>query len=147
MSAAAAYTVVPFETAHVPEVFALWRACEGIGMQGETEAMVCECLRRSPGMSFVAIRDGRIAGAVLCTSDGRRGYLHHLAVAADARRLGIGRALAEAGAAVMRAQGLPRVHLFVLANNPGGLEFWRSLGWWVREDLVMMSRQLVPPGD
>lgn len=139
----AAFDVAPFTSADVPEVFALWRACEGIGLFGETEAMVCDCLARSPGLSFVARREGRIVGAVLCTSDGRRGYLHHLAVAADARRLGIGRALALRGLEVMRAQGLPKCHLFVLRDNPGGFEFWKQLGWVERDDLTMMSATLV----
>ncbi len=50
----AAFDVAPFTAADVAEVFALWRACEGIGLFGETEAMVCDCLARSPGLSFVA---------------------------------------------------------------------------------------------
>ncbi len=138
----AAFDVAPFVAADVPEVFALWRACEGIGLFGETEAMVCDCLARSPGLSFVARRAGRIVGAVLCTSDGRRGYLHHLAVAAGARRLGIGRALAERGRDAMREQGLPKCHLFVLRTNPDGFEFWKRLGWVTRDDLTMMSATL-----
>jgi ribosomal protein S18 acetylase RimI-like enzyme len=39
---------------------------------------------------------GVILGAVLCGNDGRRGYLHHLAVAAEWRRRGIGKALVRA---------------------------------------------------
>jgi len=141
-SEGAAFDVAPFTSADVPEVFALWRACEGLGLFGETEERVRDCLARSPGLSFVARRGGRIAGAVLCTSDGRRGYLHHLAVAADARRLGIGRALALRGIAVMREQGLPKCHLFVLRDNPDGLEFWKQLGWVTRDDVTMMSTTL-----
>ena len=38
-------------------------------------------LERNPGLSFVARDDlGHIAGAVLAGHDGRRGFLHHLAV-------------------------------------------------------------------
>ncbi len=142
MGSAAAFTLAPFGPAHVADAFALWRASEGIGLAGETPEIVAACLARSPGLSFVALREGRVVGAVLCTSDGRRGYLHHLAVEPECRRLGIGRALAEAGAAAMAAQGLPKVHLFVWRTNEPALRFWARIGWAERDDLVMMSRTL-----
>jgi ribosomal protein S18 acetylase RimI-like enzyme len=84
---------------------------------------------------------------VLCTSDGRRGYLHHLAVAADSRRLGIGRALAAAGLSAMTAQGLPKCHLFVWRTNAEAQAFWKRVGWVERDDIVMMSTTLAPPAE
>jgi ribosomal protein S18 acetylase RimI-like enzyme len=136
------YEILPFASADVDEVFALWSASEGIGLFGETPAIVRDCLARSPGLSFVARRTGQLAGAVLCTTDGRRGYLHHLAVAPAHRRAGIGRALAARGLAAMQAQGIPKCHLFVLATNAPALEFWSSLEWVERDDIVMMSKTL-----
>ena len=63
-------------------VFALWRRSEGVGLnESDTRAAIASFLRRNPRHSFIAEKQGRIIGAVLCGHDGRRGYLHHLAVA------------------------------------------------------------------
>lgn len=59
-------------------VIALWRRTEGVGLnESDTRRAITAYLRRNPKLSFVAEKDGRIIGAVLCGHDGRRGYLHH----------------------------------------------------------------------
>jgi len=58
------------------EVLALWKNTEGVGLDEGTDTHegVAAYLVRNPGLSFVARRDGKVAGAVLCGHDGRRGY-------------------------------------------------------------------------
>ena len=58
-----------------------WKSCKGIGLSSaDSKARVQGYLRQNPGMSSVAKYQKEIVGAVLCGHDGRRGYLHHLAV-------------------------------------------------------------------
>ncbi len=63
------------------EVYALWQRCEGVGLgSADSRPNIAAYLDRNPGMNFAA-RDGEtIVGAILCRHDGRRGYIHHLAV-------------------------------------------------------------------
>ena len=57
-------------------VIALWRRTEGVGLnESDTRRAIAEFLQCNPRLSFVAEKDGRIIGAVLCGHDGRRGYL------------------------------------------------------------------------
>ena len=49
----------------------------------DSPAALKDFLARNPGLSTVAVLDGRLAGAALCGHDGRRGLLHHLAVRDD----------------------------------------------------------------
>jgi hypothetical protein len=72
-----------FALADYDTVLALWRSCEGIGLSdSDTREAIATYLARNPGLSLVATdADGVIVGAVLGGHDGRRGYLHHLAVA------------------------------------------------------------------
>ena len=79
------------------EVIALWKRTEGVGI-GSTDSKesVAAYLNRNPGMSFVAVSEDVIVGAVLCGHDGRRGYLHHLAVGQEYRNKGIGQSLVTA---------------------------------------------------
>ena len=73
------------------EVFALWQAGDGIGLSGsDSRAGIGGFLAANPGLSLVARIDGQLVGAMLCGQDGRRGYIHHLAVSQSHRRKGIG---------------------------------------------------------
>ncbi len=122
-------------------VLALWKATEGMGLsEADERPAIARYLERNPGMSFVGVEgDGRIVGAVLCGHDGRRGYLHHLAVAPSHRCRGIGRQLVERCLIALRSSGIGKCHLFVFAGNAAGITFWKRIGWKQRVDLVVMS--------
>ncbi len=97
-------------------------------------------LARNPGLNFVALDASAIVGAVLCGTDGRRGYLQHLAVAPAHRRRGIGRALVERCIRALTARGIDKCHLMVVSDNHDAAAFWTRLGWVDRSDVRLMSR-------
>ncbi len=124
-------------------VIELWRNCEGIGLSAaDAPERIQAYLERNPGSSFTAWDGERLVGAVLCGHDGRRGYLHHLAVAPAYRGQGIGRQLASRCLQVMASQGIDKVHIVVYQNNQNALEFWQRTGWYARDELKMMSIDL-----
>lgn len=128
------------------EVMALWQATEGVGLSkaDEPEA-IRRYLERNPGMSFVARgEDGALLGAVLSGHDGRRGFLHHLAVHPDCRGQGIGRALVERCMEALANEGIDKCHLFVFKNNYTGRTFWEKTGWSERTTLVLYSKDIPP---
>ena len=125
-------------------VFALWEASAGVGLsEADSREAVRRYLERNPGMSFVAFDEGELVGAVLCGHDGRRGLLHHLAVARSHRSRGVGRHLAEMCLDALKRDGIQKAHLFVYYNNHGGVAFWKEMGWYERNELRMMSRDIV----
>lgn len=132
-----------FAQADYGEVFSLWRSAEGIGLgESDTREAIAAFLARNPGLCFVA-RDGDLlVGAILCGHDGRRAYLHHLAVAPSHRRRGVGRLLASRCVEALRLLGISRCHLFVFRSNRNARAFWEREGWWERDDLWMMTRDV-----
>ncbi|HTP53319.1 MAG TPA: GNAT family N-acetyltransferase [Anaeromyxobacteraceae bacterium] len=121
-------------------VVALWRASEGIVLREvDGRPAIARYLRRNPGTSFVFEAAGEIVGAVLCGTDGRRGFLHHLAVARGHRREGIGAALVERALAALSRIGIDKCHLLVLPANTAARRFWKRVGWVERDDVVLMS--------
>src|SRR5215471_3680247 len=95
------------------EVIALWQSAEGVGLgESDTRDAIAAYLKRNPGMSFVARHEGELAGAVLCGHDGRRGYLHHLAVAPPHRRNGLGRKLVAKCLAELKRRGILKCNIF-----------------------------------
>ncbi len=132
--------ILPMTIEDYEEVIALWKASPGIGLSdADSRDKIGHYLESNPGMSFVARDGGKLVGAALCGHDGRRGYLHHLAVHPDHRKSGTGRLLSERCLTALKADGITRCHIFVYANNPGGLAFWNKLGWYERTELKLMS--------
>jgi N-acetylglutamate synthase len=124
-----------------PAVIALWQASEGIGLsKADSPEGIRAYLERNPGLSQVAVDErGGVVGAVLCGHDGRRGLLHHLAVADGWRKRGLGRELALHCMQGLAAAGIDRCHLFVYGENQPARAFWRRTGWYERPELVLMS--------
>jgi N-acetylglutamate synthase len=137
------FRITPFDLADYDAAVALWRASEGIvlGRADERDA-IARFLAHNPGLSFVARRDGAFVGAALCGSDGRRGFLHHVAVAAAHRRQGAAKALVERCLESLRHRGIGKCHVFVLGADEAAQRFWEHAGWARRGDVVMMSREL-----
>ena len=138
-----AVTILPFTMADYDEVLALWQFSPGVGLSDvDRPEGIAAYLARNPDLSFVARVDGQLAGAVLCGTDGRRGYMHHLAVASPYRRQGIGEILVERCLSGLKAQGYQKCHIFVYGGNAEGQAFWERVGWTLRTDLVIMSKDL-----
>lgn len=134
-----------FTMADYDSAVELWKKTEGIGLSEADERHNIEgFLGHNPGMSFVAEEGGRLVGAVLCGTDARRGFLHHLAVDAAERRSGIGRRLVERCLEALAERGMRKCHIFVMADNFEGKRFWQRIGWEERTTLVVMSHDVGP---
>lgn len=133
----------PMTIADYDAVLRLWQATEGMGLnESDTRPAIESFLLRNPGLSLVAVQDGAIVGAVLCGHDGRRGYLHHLAVAKSHRGRSLGKRLVEACLTGLRPLGIQKCNLFLFADHAAGEAFWKHLGWRHRADLQVMQQVL-----
>ena len=135
--------IEPFEMSDYDGAYAVWEQTEGIGLsEADSRENISLYLERNPGMSFVC-RNGRtIVGTVLAGHDGRRGYVHHLAVVEESRNSGIGGGLLSACVESLRKAGIAKCHLFVFGDNQPGKQFWGRRGWKERDDLVVFSLEL-----
>jgi len=125
------------------EVLSLWESSPGVGLSRADERQSLKSyLERNPDLSFIALDGARVVAAVLSGHDGRRGYIHHLAVAETHRRLGLGRALVERCLDQLSRIGIQKVHGFIFADNRDGLDFWEAIGFGQRTDLKIVSRVL-----
>lgn len=122
----------------------LWKRCEGMGLSAADEPCAFKrFLARNPETCFVAVEEGQVIGTVLGGSDGRRGYLYHLAVDPAKRKRGIGKALVDHCLTAMQAAGIQKCHLLVMGTNLSGQQFWLHEGWKFHSKIVLMSKDIV----
>jgi ribosomal protein S18 acetylase RimI-like enzyme len=119
------------------KVFALWKTIKGFGIRSvdASKEGIERFLKWNPGLSVVAEEDGKIVGAILCGSDGRRGCLYHVCVHKDYRRRGIGKTMVVWCMEKLKELQINKVSLIAFTQNDVGNAFWKEIGWTKREDL------------
>ncbi len=100
--------------------------------------------QRDPDLFLVAETHDGVVGVVLGRFDGRRGWIHHLAVDPSHRSHGIGGLLVRELEKRLSAKGCSKVNLHVLRSNEGVCAFYEALGY-SRFDLIFMDKWLNPP--
>ena len=137
------YQIGPLLAADLPAALELWGQTAGLVLnESDTPERLAAYLDRNPGLSRIARSDqGLLVAAVLCGHDGRRGSLHHLAVAADHRQQGLGSALVKSCLAALAQAGILKCNIFLLAGNEEGRQFWSSQNWSPRPDLEVHQQR------
>jgi ribosomal protein S18 acetylase RimI-like enzyme len=127
------------------KVYALWMSCKNMGFNNldDSREGIAKYLRRNPATCFVAEQGEKIVGVILSGHDGRRGLIHHLAVAEDCRRQGIAAELLRHAEDSLKAEGINKIALFVFNRNEAGNAFWEKQGYTRREDLAYRNKALV----
>jgi len=132
-----------FTMDYYDRVIDLWNKCDGIGLSSaDSREGLQKYLERNPGMSLVARDLDNVVGSILCGHDGRRGYIHHLAVSPDYRRQGIGHKLVGKSIAVLKEWGIQKSHIFIFNDNQDGIAFWERIGWTFRKDVSLISKTI-----
>ncbi len=118
------------------EVFDMWQSISGFGIRSvdDSKEGIERFIARNPGLSVVAIHEGRIIGSILCGHDGRRGCLYHVCVRQEYRMLGIGQDMVACCKEALRKEGVNKINLIAFKSNAVGNKFWQKLSWKHRED-------------
>jgi len=129
------------------ELIRLWSSFPGNAItEADSREGFEAFLARNGSFCFTACEKDEIVGSVMAGSDGRRGYVYHLAVRADHQRKGIGGTLMRRAERALSEAGLEKIHLFIFSDNPA-VAFYEKSGWHVRDDITVMSRVLGMPGE
>jgi len=128
------------DIADYDDVIKLWGQTEGMSLRdADSKESINNYLIRNPNLSFVAVSANEIVGAVLVGTDGRRGYLQHLAVSSNFRGKNLGRELVGQAISALANVGVPKTHLFVYNENVNAQQFYEKLGWFPRDEVRMYS--------
>lgn len=130
----------PMTIADYNAAIQLWQDTAGVRLRdADSREGIARYLERNPGLSWVALDDGRIVGTIMAGHDGKRGYIQHLAVALDHRRQGIASRLVANCLEALQQAGIIKSHVMILRTNALGEAFWHRLGWQRRSDVELFS--------
>jgi ribosomal protein S18 acetylase RimI-like enzyme len=134
------YRVIPFTMKHYEEALSLWKSTNGLGISSaDNKENIKRYLKRNHGCSFVAVINNMVIGTILGGHDGRRGYIHHVAVKKEFRKQGIGKELVKKSIEILKKECMKKCHIFVFKKNNKAKKFWQKLKWHIRKELEIMS--------
>lgn len=128
-----------FKIEYYDEVVELWRKAGIEIVSSDTIDEVTRVLNRNPDLFLIGKLHEKVISVVIGAFDGRRGYVHHLAVDPDYQKMGFGKTIMDALIEQFRTKNIQKVHLFIEKSKKSVVKFYSNLGWDVREDLIMMS--------
>lgn len=85
--------------------------------------------RRDPELLLIALRDGRLVGAIAGSYDGRTAMVSRLAVDEAVRREGVATALVEELCRALADLGAPASEFIVVDDTPAAEAFWTGVGF------------------
>ncbi len=110
-----------------PQVIELWSETESMLLRdADSRENIGKYLERNPNLSFVALDGDKVVGAILVGTDGRRGYVQHLAVYSNCRGQGIGAKLISSAVEALSKVGIAKTHLFVANENINAQSFYEN---------------------
>lgn len=136
--------VRPFVMDDYPVVLTLWRdAGPGLTLRPSDEPEeVAKKLERDPDLFLIAEEEDQVVGVIMGAWDGRRGWIHHLAVLANNRKQGIGSALLNEVESRLKAKGCLKVNLIVHKENTAAQGLYRRLGYNDMSSILLMGKEL-----
>ena len=126
------YRIVEMKLDRYQELMDFWKSTEGLWTSDDDSYENLQIyFKRNPHLNFVALYENSIIGTIKCGYDGRRGYLHHLAVKKEFRKEGIAKKLINKCLTNLQKNGIShdKVRVFVLDTNKAALEFWKHIGF------------------
>jgi ribosomal protein S18 acetylase RimI-like enzyme len=134
-----------FNIEYYNEVIDLWKKTGiSVGSSDKVEEIKI-MLNKNPSLFLIGKINDNVIAVVMGGFDGRRGYVHHLAVDPNYQKKGYGKILMDRLMEKFRQMGVHKLHLFIEKYNKEIINFYLKLGWQIRDDLIMMS--IVPNKD
>jgi N-acetylglutamate synthase len=121
------YEIIEMNINYYDKIIEFWKSIEGLYNSAEDDSYdsLKIYLERNPKLNYIVLLNGKIIATIKCGNDGRRGYLHHLAVHKDHRNKGIAKKLISLCLEELKALGIKKCNLFVMDGNEAALEFWK----------------------
>lgn len=124
--------------------YALWQSVPGMNLASldNSKLGIASVINQNPALCFVATDGDQVIGTALGATDGRKGYLYHVAVAPGYQGQHLATKLISHVKDGFKKQKITKIGLFVVVDNPAGKQFWQHLGFKERPDIEYLDLDL-----
>ena len=124
------YRITEMQLDRFNELIDFWKSCEGIYLSDDDEYENLKIyLKRNQKLNFIVLHENRIIATIKCSHDGRRGYIHHLAVQKEFRKEDIAIELINKCLEQLQKIGIRKYRVFVQDSNKEAINFWKHIGF------------------
>jgi ribosomal protein S18 acetylase RimI-like enzyme len=95
----------------------------------------------APELILGAYEGEKLIGVIIGSDDGRKGWIHRLAVLPDYGRKGVASQLIEAVESVLRKRGRRIICTLIEDWNEGSLDLFKKTGYVKHEDIFYLSKR------
>jgi ribosomal protein S18 acetylase RimI-like enzyme len=95
----------------------------------------------NPDLCIGVFEENRLAGVVLATSDGRKGWINRLAVDSDCRRRGVAKTLIHEAETALRKRGIQVFCALIESGNAASMRLFKASGYREHRDIVYFSKR------
>lgn len=124
------------------QVYELLFSCKEVALNElyDSEEYIARFLKKNPNTCFVAEEYEKVVGVIIAGNDGRKGYIHHIAIDYNYKRQGIATKLVNNVINSLKSLGINKTDLVVFSKNSTGNAFWEKLGFVSRKDLTYRNK-------
>ena len=122
----------------------IWRAVNIELTYSDKHEELVKMIKYNPGLCLV-LKDTlkkKILGAVLGGFDGRRGWIHHLAIHPSIQGKKYGSLMMDELLQRFKERNVAKLKIEIFKSNKEVIDFYKKLGWDHRTDLSTMSLTL-----
>lgn len=138
------FAIHEMEENDIPKVQDIWRAVNIELTYSDKHEELVKMIKHNPELCLVWKDpiEKNILGVVLGGFDGRRGWIHHLAIHPSIQGKKYGKLIMDELLLRFKEKNVVKLKLEVLKTNKDVIEFYKKLGWDHRTDLSTMSLTL-----
>jgi ribosomal protein S18 acetylase RimI-like enzyme len=110
-------------------------------MGRDSPQSIAEQMETNPDFFLGAFENGKLIGAVIVSSDLRKGWINRLAVDPDYRQRGVAKALIAEAEKVLRRHGIRIFCALIEDSNIVSKELFKKCGYVEHRDIIYFSKR------
>ncbi|MCP4582930.1 MAG: GNAT family N-acetyltransferase [candidate division Zixibacteria bacterium] len=137
------YEIRSLEITDYDNLIKLWRRCDlPCRPKGrDARKTIAEEMTRVETCFLGMLDSGKLIGAILGTSDGRKGWINRLAIAPEYRRQGLGDIMIKECEKFLLGLGLKVIAALIEGDNTASFAAFKKAGYIYAEDIAYYSKR------